>query len=214
MGSLLYLATRTRPDITYAVSNVARFASNPTTQHWTAVKRIFRYLRGTIHLGLLYKGSDSTEVVGYSNADWGGDYTDFIGGTAISWRSNKQTCVALSTAEAEYMALASAAQEAVWLRQLSDDMNIEMSGPTVIFEDNQSTICMAHNPQFHCHTKYIGIKYHFVREQDNNNTIELRYCRTNNMIADIFTKGLSQEKFVKLRDMCGMHIQTIINLGV
>ena len=99
------------------------------------------------------------------------------------------------------MALASATQKAVWLWQLSDDMNIEMSGPTVIFEDNQSTICMAHNPQFHGCTKHIGIKYHYMREQINNNMIELRYCWTNDMIADIFTKGLSQEKFMKLRDV-------------
>ena len=127
-----------------------------------------------------------------------------LGRTAVSWRSNKQTCVALSTAEAEYMALASAALEAVWMRQLSNDMKINVSEPTVIFEDNQSTICMTKNPQFHGRAKHIGIKFHFIREQVNNNTIELRYCRTENMIADIFTKRLCQEKFVKLRAMCGL----------
>ena len=214
VGSLLYLSTRTRPDITFAVNNIARFSSNPTTQHWTAVKRIFRYLKGTIHLGLLYERNGLKKLIGYSDADWGGDCNDhkstsgylfLVGGTAVSWRSNKQTCVALSTAEAEYMALASAAQEAVvWMRQLSKDMKTDVCEPTVIFEDNQSAICMAKNPQFHGRAKHIGIKYHFIREQVSNNTIKLRYCRTEDMIADIFTKGLSQEKFVKLRSMCGL----------
>ena len=215
VGSLLYLSTRTRPDITFAVNNIARFSSNPTTQHWTAVKRIFRYLKGTIHLGLLYERNGLKKlIIGYSDADWGGDCNDhkstsgylfLVGGTAVSWRSNKQTCVALSTAEAEYMALASAAQEAVWMRQLSKDMKTDVCEPTVIFEDNQSAICMAKNPQLHGRAKHIGIKYHFIREQVSNNTIKLRYCRTEDMIADIFTKGLSQEKFVKLRSMCGLH---------
>ena len=120
-----------------------------------------------------------------------------MSGTAVSWRTNKQTYVALSTAEAEYMALASAAQEAVWMRQLSLDMQLDISEPTIIFEDNQAAICMSRNPQFHGRTKHIGIKYHYVREQVSKSTIELRYCRTDNMIADIFTKGLSQEKFIK-----------------
>ena len=180
VGSLLYLSTRTRPDITFAVNNIARFSSNPTAQHWTAVKRIFRYLKGTIHLGLLNERNGLKKLIGYSDADWGGDCNDHIstsgylflvGGIAVSCRSNKQTCVALSTAEAEYMALASAAQEAVWMRH-----SVRICEPTVIFEDNQSAICMAKNPQFHGRAKHIGIKYHFIREQVSNNTIKLRYC--------------------------------------
>ena len=152
VGSLLYLSTRTRPDIAFAVSNVATFCSNPAKSHWIAVKRIIRYLKGTTHLGLLYTKNDLKECVGYSDADWGGDFDDHkstsgfvfnIGGTAVSWRSKKQSCVALSTAEAEYMALASAAQEAIWMRQLITDLTSkERVQSTVIFEDNQSTICM------------------------------------------------------------------------
>ena len=131
VGSLLYLSMRTWPDITYAVSVAARYCSNPTIQHLTAVKRILRYLRGTTHYGLLYERSDSKEVIGYSDTDWGGDKNDSksksgfifqIGGTAITWKSNKQTCVALSTAKAEYVALAGAAQEAVWLIHLYQEL--------------------------------------------------------------------------------------------
>ena len=112
VGSLLYLSIGTRPDITYAVSSVAKFCADPSKQHLTAVKRILRYLKGTAHLGLLYSKDDCNDCVGYSDADWAGDIDDRkstsgylfqIGGTAVSWRSKKQVCVALSTAEAEYM---------------------------------------------------------------------------------------------------------------
>ena len=213
VGSLLYLSTKTRPDITYAVNCVARFCSKPTRQHWTAVKRIFRYLRGTISYGLLYKKASSKNLVGFSDADWGGDIEDFkstsgycfeIGGTIVSWRSKKQSCVALSTAEAEYMALSNAAQEAVWLKELHKDLNVKTTGPMIIFEDNQAAIKMAKNPQYHGRSKHISIKYHFIREQVNNNNIELRYCRTDDMIADMFTKGLNTTKHIKLRDMAGI----------
>ena len=213
VGNLLYLSIGTRPDITYAVSSVAKFCADPSKQHLTAVKRILRYLKGTTHLGLLYSKDDCKDCVGYSDADWAGDIDDRkstsgylfqIGGTAVSWRSKKQVCVALSTAEAEYMALASAAQEAVWMRQLTSDLKNGPIGPTVIFEDNQSTICMAQNPQFHGRAKHIGIKYHFIREQVSNGTVELKYCRSEMMVADMLTKGLCQDQLIKLRQMAGV----------
>ena len=213
VGCLLYLSTRTRPDIAYAVNNVAKYCSNPTEEHWTAVKRILRYVKGTRDLGLLYTNDEPKECVGYSDADWGGDADDRkstsgflfqIGGTAVTWKSKKQNCVALSTAEAEYMALTSAAQEAIWMRELTTELGKEPTKSTVIYEDNQSAICMARNPQFHGRTKHIGIKYHYIREQVNNKKVELKYCPTEDMIADALTKGLSRERFEKLRLMCGM----------
>ena len=213
VGSLLYLSTRTRPDITYAVSTVARFCANPSQHHWIAVKRILRYLKGTLNFGLLYRKDGPTEFTGYSDADWAGDIDDRkstsgyifqIGGTAVSWRSKKQSCVALSTAEAEYMALASAAQEAIWLRRLRNDLKDGPAGSMVIFEDNQAAICMARNPQFHGRAKHIDIKYHFIREQVQNDVVSLKYCQTGEMIADILTKGLTYDKFSKLRKMAGV----------
>ena len=149
MGSLLYLATRTRPDIAFAVSTVAKCSTCPTKEHWTAVKRIMRYLKGTIHLGLFYGKGDPT-CVGYSDAHWGGDSDDHkstsgflfqLGGTVVTWHSKKQSCVALSTAEAEYMALASAAQDAVWLKQLIEELTQSSVKP--LTEDNQSAISIA-----------------------------------------------------------------------
>ena len=129
------------------------------------------YLRGTADYGLVFTPNVSGDCVGYSDADWGADLDDrkstsgylfLISGGAVSWRSKKQTCVALSTAEAEYIALASAAQEATWIRQLTAVLENRPQETVTVFEDNQSTICMEKNPQFHGRSKHISIKYHFV----------------------------------------------------
>ena len=213
IGCLMYLSVSTRPDITYSISTLAKFTSNPNQQHWTALKRVLRYLKGTVNYGLMYSSKTSKECVGYSDADWAGDLDDRkstsgylfqISGGAVTWRSKKQSCVALSTAEAEYMALSSAAQEAVWLRQLTTELGSPPKTTTTIFEDNQSAICMTKNPQFHGRAKHIAIKYHFIREQVGNGTIKLKYCPTNEMLADMFTKGLSREQFGKLRSQAGI----------
>ena len=215
VGSLLYLSVATRPDITYAVSNVAKFSASPTTRHWTAVKRIMRYLKGTTNLGLVYTPQSNNNCVGFSDSDWGGDLDDRkstsgyvfqIGGGAVSWRSKKQTSVALSTAEAEYVALAGATQEALWMRQLSTELNDKP--PTeamVIFEDNQSAIAMTKNPQFHGRSKHIAIKYHFVRDKVAEGIVKIQYCPTTEMIADMLTKALPKDIFTKLRVMIGLN---------
>lgn len=213
VGSLLYLSVKTRPDISYAVGNVARYCSRPTQQHWRAVTRILRYLKGTIDYGLHYVKHHPSKVVGYSDADWAGDINDrkstsgyvfMKSDAAITWRSKKQTCVALSTAEAEYVALSSATQEAVWLRKLTSELSYSADEPTIIFEDNQSAIAISRNPQFHGRTKHIDIKYHYVRDQITQKSIDLVYCPTGEMIADLFTKGLAEIQFNKLRLMIGV----------
>lgn len=211
-GLCWFLSTKTRPDIAYAVANVAKFTSHPTKQHWIALKRILRYLRGTANLGLRYTKDSENKLTGYSDADWAGDLTDRhstsgyvfeMGGAAISWRSKKQTCVALSTAEAEYVALAAATQEAVWLRQLTNTI-LKCDRSVTLFEDNQSAIAIARNPQFHGRTKHIDIKYHYVREEIEKGIISLEFCPTNLMVADIFTKAVSTDKFKLFRDRLGM----------
>lgn len=212
VGSLLYLSTKTRPDIAYAVSCIARFSAKPTREHWTAVKRVLRYLQGTSKFGLLY-GNVSVNVVGYSDADWAGDigdrkstsgYVFLLGGAAISWKSSKQTCVALSTAEAEYIALSAASQEAVWLQQLFSDLLNERIQETVIFEDNQLAICLAKNQQVHGRSKHIDIKFHYIRELVEDGKINLVYCASEDMIADILTKPLRAARFEKLRLLTGV----------
>ena len=222
VGSLMYLSVCSRPDIAYAVNTLAKFSSKPTQTHWTAVKRVLRYLKGTAEYGILFKNEESKECIGYSDADWAGDHDDrkstsgYIfksASGAISWRSKKQECVALSTAEAEYVALSSATQEAVWLRKLATDLGNPPKEPTTVFEDNQSAIAMSKNPQFHGRAKHIDIKHHYVREQVNRGTVKLEYCSTREMTADMFTKGLNREQFCRLREKAGvMHMDICVQV--
>ena len=124
-----------------------------------------------------------------------------MSGIAVSWLSHKQAIVALSTAEAEYVALGSAVQEAMWLRQL---LRYDMEMPIEILEDNQGAIAMARNPVGHKQSKYINIRYHFIREAVQTGTISLTYCPTSNMLTDIFTKPLLKGQFEKLRENLGL----------
>ena len=140
-------------------------------------------------------------------------YVFLISGGAVSWRSKKQTCIALSSAEAEYVALASAGQEAAWMRELTATLENRPRRPVVLFEDNQSAIAMAKNPKFHGRSKHISIKYHFIRNQVDEGVVDLRYCPTQDMVADMMTKGLSKEKFTTLRSMTGLLILQDLNFG-
>lgn len=207
VGSLLYAAIATRPDIAQAVGVVSKFCANPSQSHLTAAKRILRYLKETACLGLSYKKCAYGSLTGYSDADWAGDMDDrhstsenvfLLAGGAVSWLSKKQATVALSTAEAEYVALSAATQEAIWLPRLLADVGVPPKGPTVIHEDNQGAISMAKNAVGHARTKHIDIRYLFVREGVQNGAIALKYVATDEMIADILTKPLPKHRFEKL----------------
>ena len=177
------------------------------------MKRVLRYLRQTRDLSLTYVKNTPEVIIGYSDADWAGDVKDrrstsgnvfLLGGAAITWASKKQNSVALPTVEAEYMALSVATQEAIWLRQLQEELGMKDAGPTLIYEDNQGAISMAKNPVFHKRTKHIQIRYHFVREAVEDEVITLEYCRTSEMLADSFTKSLPREQFERLRIGIGL----------
>lgn len=151
---------------------MAKYTAKPTEQHWKGVKHVLRYIAGTINFGLKFNRGESSECIGNSDADWAGDINDrkitsgyfvfLIGNSPVNWTSKKQSCVALSTAEAEYMSLSSAAQEAIWLNQLLAELQSlkDPSKSAAIYEDNQSAICMTKN-QFHERSKHIAIKYYF-----------------------------------------------------
>ena len=213
IGSHLYAAITTRPDIAQAVGVVLKFCANPTQSHLTAAKRILRYLKGTVYLGLSYKKCADGNLIGYSDPDWAGDVDDrhstsgnvfSLAKGAVSWLSKKQATVALSTAEAEYVALSAATQEAIWLRRLLTDVGESLEDPIVINEDNQGAIPMAKNPVGHARTKHIDICYHLVREGVQNGAIILKYVATGEMIADILMKLLPKHPFQKLVMELGM----------
>ncbi|KAL1582041.1 hypothetical protein WHR41_09299 [Cladosporium halotolerans] len=208
VGSLMYLMTATRPDIAFAVSMVSRFAQSPSDSHWKAVKRIMRYLRGTASRGVTL-GGGSAKLTGYSDADWGGDhatrrstsgYIFMMGGGPISWCSKRQATVALSSCEAEYIALTQATKEAVWLRLLLTELGVPDAEPTRILADNQGAMALAKNPEFHTRTKHIDIQYHFVRQEVGRKRVQLEFVGSEDMLADCLTKALPAKAFRKFLD--------------
>ena len=208
IGSLLYLSICSRPDISLAVSKLARFVSNPGSEHYTAVKRVMRYLRGTITYGLYYVKGDGI-LRGFSDASWGDadndrkSTTGFLfkhGSNLISWATYGQTSTARSTVEAEYMALSDAAQEATWLRRLCNELGgQQQEQATLIYEDNQGCMAMAANPVGHRRMKHIDIRYHYLREVVQKGQVKLKYCPTAKMTADILTKALGGTLFERHR---------------
>ena len=202
VGSLIYLSVVSRPDISYAVGKVSQKMANPTQNDWIAAKRILRYLKKDKRLGPTYSRNGSLTLVGYSDSDWGGDvetrkstsgYVFTLGGAAISWTSKKQSTVALSSTEAEYMALCAAIQEAVYLRLLLSDLGYTQNEPTLIYQDNQGSIAMAKNAIISRRTKHVDIKYHYVREMIEAGQIRLEYIPTDKMVADCLTKPVGKE---------------------
>ncbi|XP_057791180.1 uncharacterized mitochondrial protein AtMg00810-like [Salvia miltiorrhiza] len=212
VGSLRYL-TCTRPDILYATGLVSRYMENPTTTHFKAAKRILRYLKGTLDYGLFYSNTHDYKLVGYSDSDWAGDndgrkstsgFVFFMGDTAFTWMSKKQPIVTLSTCEAEYVAATSSVCHAVWLRSLLEELGWPQKEPTTICVDNKSAIALSKNPVFHNRSKHIDTRFHYIRECIAKKEVQVEYVKSQDQVADIFTKPLKFEDFIKLRSLLGM----------
>lgn len=213
IGCLQFLCQVTRPDITFAVNLFSRYCNDPGPQHWAGVKRIIRYLKGTAKLGLRYQRSADTETIGYCDADWAGDvdgarsstgYVFLRNETAISWATRKQPTVALSTTEAEHMSMVGATQEAIWLRSLESELFKKTMKATKIHCDNQGAMKLAKNNAFSPRTKHIHVKQQFIHEVVEKEIVELKYVSTNDMIADVLTKGLPREKHCGLIKKFGL----------
>ena len=203
VGRLIYL-TITRPDISYSVSLVSRFMAAPRTHHLNAVNRILQYLKGSPGRGIWMHKNGHNSIAAYADADWAGcpvdrrsttGYCTFVGGNLVTWKSKKQNVVARSSAEAEYRAMESTTSEIIWLRALLQDLGFGSSKATELFCDNQAAIHIASNPVFHERTKHIEIDCHFVRENVQSNVICTPFVRSDQQLADIFTKGLPASKF-------------------
>lgn len=183
----------------------SQFQSCPTDQHWILLKRILRYIQGTLDLGIEYKGSDDDPTIeAYSDADWGNSamdrrsltgYVFKVYGSTVSWSTKKQTTVLLSSTEAELIALCMATCHGIWLVRLLKDLGINLVNPVIYHEDNQSAIRVMGEEKATSRLKHKDIKLHFVQDLIQRGLIELKYVPTNQQVADIMTKGLPAKPF-------------------
>jgi hypothetical protein len=206
-GALQYL-TFTRPDITYAVQQLCLYMHAPREPHLAALKRLLRYLRGTLGYGLLLGRSSTAELVVYTDADWAGcpdtrrstsGYAVFLGGNLVSWSSKRQPVVSRSSAEAEYRAVANGVAEAAWLRQLLAELHRPLARSTLVYCDNVSAVYLSTNPVQHQRTKHVEIDLHFVRDRVAIGDVRVLHVPTTSQFADIFTKGLPSSTFSEFR---------------
>ena len=205
VGSLIYIMTCTRPDLSYIVSKLSQHMAKPSQSHLSMSKFVLKYLKGTENYSLVFKKSTvPCKVFGYCDSDWGGstDRRSFCGycyqmnehSSPISWKSKKQSNVALSTCEAEYISLTFAVQEAKFLQQLFTDMIGIQLNPINVFVDNQGAIELAKNPIHHQRSKHIDICDHFIRNEIQNGNIKLVYVPSSENRADMFTKPVTRAK--------------------
>ncbi|CAJ2647424.1 unnamed protein product [Trifolium pratense] len=212
VGCLMYLLA-TRPDLAFSVCLVARFMERPTELHVAAVKRILRYVKGTVSYGLWFEMGKNDELVGWSDSDYAGDLDDrkstsgyvfMIGSKAVSWCSKKQPIVTLSTTEAEFIAAANCACQAIWLSRILDHISSRKKDCITLYCDNSSTIKLSKNPVMHGRSKHIDVRFHFLRDLTKDGKVQLLHCSSFEQTADIMTKALSLESFCKFRDMLGL----------
>jgi histone deacetylase 1/2 len=207
VGALQYL-TLTRPDISFSVNKVCQFLHAPTTVHWTAVKRILRYVSGTASLGLTFRKSSSILVSAFSDVDWAGCVDDrrstggfavYFGPNLISWSARKQATVSRSSTEAEYKSLANATAEIIWMESLLGELGIRRNQVSCLWCDNMGATYLSANPIFHARTKHIEIDFHFVRERVASKQLEIRFIPSKDQVADGFTKALPTRQFEEFK---------------
>ena len=201
IGCLNYISLISRPDITFAVNKLARYSNSPKNVHWQAVKRVMRYLKGSIDYSITYTGRGiSGELVGNCDSDWAGctatrrsttGYLFMMNNGPVCWSSRLQQTIALSVTEAEYMALADALTECLWLRELLSSLDQRIEKPVALNIDNQAAIHLSQNPEFHKRTKHVAVKYHRVRQEQANKIVSVSYVPTEENVADILTKGVT-----------------------
>jgi hypothetical protein len=207
-GALQYL-TLTRSDIAYAVQQVCLHMHAPRDAHLAMLKRILRYIKGTVSLGLRLHPAASFKLTAYTDADWAGcpdtqrstsGFAVFLGESLVSWSSKRQTTVSRSSAEAEYRGVANAVTECSWLRHLLRELHCNVDGATITYCDNISSVYMARNPVHHRRTKHIELDVHFVREKVGIGEVRVLQIPSAHQFADIFTKGLPSALFNDFRD--------------
>ena len=220
IGSIMYAMLCTRPDVNLAVSLVGRYQSNPGMEHWTAVKNILKYLKRTKDMFLVYGGDEELVVKGYVDASFDTDLDDsksqtgyvyILNGGAVSWCSCKQSVVAGSTCEAEYMAASEAAHEAIWVKEFITDLGVipNASGPIKLFCDNTGAIALAKEPRFHKKTRHIKRRFNSIRENVQDGDIDICKVHTDLNVADPLTKPLSRAKHDQHQNSMGVRFITM-----
>ncbi|KAG7561531.1 Zinc finger CCHC-type superfamily [Arabidopsis thaliana x Arabidopsis arenosa] len=212
IGSLMYL-TATRPDIMFTVCFLSRFMMQPKAAHLWAAKRVLRYIKGTLQMGLLYTSAGEETMKAYTDSDFAGDvdggrstsgYVFLMSNAAVAWSSKKQPIVTLSTTEAEYVAASFCATQCLWMKRILGNLSQTEERCVTILCDNSSSIKLSKNPILHGRTKHIKVRFHFLRELVKDEEVDLVHCGTQEQVADIMTKPLKLDTFVKLRRMLGV----------
>lgn len=212
IGCLRYLL-HTRPDLSFSVGILSRYMHSPKTSHAAALKQVLRYLKGTLSHGLIFKRASKANLVGYSDSSHNIDeddgrsttgYVFYLNECPISWCSQKQDTLALSSCEAEFMAATEAAKQAIWLQDLLEEVTGKSSGKVMIKIDNKSAIALTKNPVFHGRSKHIHKRYHFIRECVENDQVDVQHVPGNEQKADILTKTLGKIKFSEMRELIGV----------
>jgi hypothetical protein len=212
IGCVLWPVMITRPDCAFAIGILSQFIQNPGNAHWEALKRVMVYLGSTKDLWLTFGGRSQKLVEGFCDSDYANQrdrhsiagFAYHFGQGAISWSSKKQQVIALSTVEAEYIAQAHAAKEALWLRSFVSEIRNEPARAITINSDNQGAIALAKDNKFHARTKHIDVRYHFIREAVEDGKVSVVYIPTDDNLADIFTKPLAKTKFRRFVELLGL----------
>ncbi|KAK4358263.1 hypothetical protein RND71_023873 [Anisodus tanguticus] len=221
-GALQYL-TFTKPDITYDVQQVCLFMHDPRVEHMNAIKRIIRYIQGTLDYGLHLYPSSTSALVSYTDADCGGcpdtrrstsGYCMFLGNNLVSWSAKRQATLSRSSAEAEYRGVANVVSESCWLRNLLLELHCPIQKATLVYCDNISAIYLSGNPVQHQRTKYIKMDIHFVREKVAKGHVRVCHVPYRYQVADIFTKGLRAVLFEDFRDSLSVRRPSAMIVGV
>ena len=223
IGCLMYLMVGTRPDLAYSICTLAKYVQNPTKIHWDAVVRVIRYVIHTKDLGLLYGGTEASVVPSvYVDADWAGDpatrksmsgYVAMMSGGAVAWCARQQEVVATSSAESEYISMCNGAKETVWLRRLVAGLQVVpgMTEATIAHVDNKAAIALGHSAAVNRRNKHIDVRFHYTRQVIDDGELEVQYCPTEEMLADLFTKALGRVKLQYFVRGLGMQATMVAN---
>ena len=213
IGSLMYLMVSTRPDLAAPLSILSRFLANPGPIHWEATKKVLRYLRGTVSMGLKYQRTGSVDPVAFCDANWAScpdtrrsstGYVFLMSGGAVSWCCRRQSTTAQSSCESEYMAAAEAVRESIWQRTFLQEIGCGVTRPTVIGCDSESAIKLTADPVYHERTKHIDVRVHFIRDHVRRGVAVLLFVPTAEQVADSLTKPVPRAKVRFCCDRMGL----------